>query len=499
MATSVSKLLSRDRTTRSGERGYALASSWLWSLFVVALVLRLIPAVLYLNYPIALDDMYQYDMLARSLASGHGYRWYATADVEQLRPYLSRFIDMSTLIFPPEGLLTTFRAPGYPIFLAGLYLLVPWASRFAFARLVQVVLSALLAPLVAVLACRLHMGRKVALGTGLALAFYPILLFYPMGLASENLFIPLVLIAFLSILRAAESTARWPSLLAGIMLGLAVLTRSILAPFVILAALWLWRWGKSRQRGALMLLLGAFCLCLPWVIRNMIVMKRPTFVETSMGYNLFVGYHPEGNGGFVHEVAVIPLSILNDAERDRWCVQSAMDFIRANPKEALARVARRAAYFMGVEDRELSYFYGAGSWGHIPQPWLMLIYLILIAPWVFVIMFGIWGLHESSHLPAVWLILALAIGYALPHLFILAEPRFHLAMVPVLLPFAMRGWARRRRIVAVLNVSGGNRLNIVTLTTLSVFVMLLVWGGAMNWSKLCALMGPDGFRLYLPY
>ncbi|PKO23265.1 MAG: hypothetical protein CVU38_05045 [Chloroflexi bacterium HGW-Chloroflexi-1] len=499
MTTKVGKLLSAVGTTRSSHCDGPLAGSWLWFLFAAALLPRLILVVIYFNYPIALDDMYQYDMLARSLASGHGYRWYAAADVEQLRPYLSRFIDMSTLTFPSEGLLTTFRAPGYPVLLAGLYLLVPWTSRFGFARLVQVVLSALLAPLVAVLAGKLRMGRKEAPGAGLVLAFYPIMLFYPLGLASEDLFIPLLLIAILSILKAAQSTARWPSLLAGGVLGLAVLTRSILAPFVMLAALWLWRWGKARQRGALMLLLGALCLCLPWAIRNTIIMKHPTFVETSLGYNLFVGYHPQGNGGFIHEVAVIPLSILDDAERDRWCIQSAIDYIRANPKEALLRVARRAAYFMGVEERELSYFYGAGFWGHVPQPWLILIYLALTTPWVFVVVFSIWGLHESPYPPAVWLIVALAIGYALPHLFVLAEPRFHLALVPILSPFAMWGWARRRGMINVLTVLGKSRSDMAALVALGISLALWVWGFAMNWSKLVALMGPDGHRLYLPY
>lgn len=63
-------------------------------IYLIALILRLIPVFLTMNMGIGLDDMFQYDMLARSLASGHGFRWYALEDLERLEPYVS--LDLST-------------------------------------------------------------------------------------------------------------------------------------------------------------------------------------------------------------------------------------------------------------------------------------------------------------------------------------------------------------------------------------------------------------------
>jgi len=52
------------------------------TIFIFSLITHLIVVFAFLRMPIALDDMFQYDMLARSLRSGNGYRWYAKDDVE---------------------------------------------------------------------------------------------------------------------------------------------------------------------------------------------------------------------------------------------------------------------------------------------------------------------------------------------------------------------------------------------------------------------------------
>lgn len=70
---------------------------WLWFL---AMVPRLTLAIVFFDQPIALDDMYQYDMLARSLLAGEGYRWYSQEDLEPLKPYYAKFIDMDSLQVP---------------------------------------------------------------------------------------------------------------------------------------------------------------------------------------------------------------------------------------------------------------------------------------------------------------------------------------------------------------------------------------------------------------
>lgn len=470
-------------------------------LWLVAAIPRLAISLIFLNFPIALDDMFQYDMLARSLIEGKGYRWYGQEDLDLMRPYLSQFIEVDQYSVPPEGLQTTFRAPGYPFFLAGLYTLIPLGQRFAMARVVQAALSTFMAPLAALLAIKLKMNRRAALMAGLGMALYPILLFYPVGLASENLFIPLLLGSILVLIGACEKEGYQRTIVAGVILGALMLTRSILAPFVFLSALWLWRYGKTGWRGPLLLLITAFGLCLPWSVRNSVLMSRPAFVENSLGYNLFVGYHPEGNGAFVSSVAVIPLTILDDAQRDMFCTQSALKFILDDPGEAAWRVIRRAAFFFGLEDRELIYFYSNNFFGNLPTPVSALAYGLLVTPWIWLGLFTPSGFIKSPKHPAKWLILALLIAYSMPHLLVLSEPRFHLALVPALIPFAAYGFIETRRQGSKLaygSLADRREAWIVRLCTGSM-ILLWAWGLAMQWGRLLAVLGPGGNELLLSY
>ena len=88
-----------------------------WRIFFIAFILRLGPVLLTRSLGIGLDDMFQYDMLARSLASGNGFRWYAYEDLQRLEPYVN--FDLSSIDYDPvRGMPTSFRAPLYPSFLA---------------------------------------------------------------------------------------------------------------------------------------------------------------------------------------------------------------------------------------------------------------------------------------------------------------------------------------------------------------------------------------------
>ncbi len=478
-------------------QGNRLAARTLFWLWLGSFLPHLVIALIFLNYPIALDDMFQYDMLARSLVEGHGYRWYTQADVDKLKPYLQQFLDVSKMNVPPEGLVTTFRAPGYPFFLAGIYALVPSQDHFAAARLAQAALLSLLAPASALIALKLGAGRKVAVAAGAGMALYPILWLYPAGLASEDLFIPLVTFGVLAVLWAAESRSPWRTVLAGLLLGGAMLTRSVIAPFVLLAALWTWRYGRARFR-TLALLAVAFGICLPWAVRNTQIMGRPSFVETGLGYQLYVGYHPGGDGSFVSSIAIPPLTILNDAQRDSYTTRMALEFIRSDPLGALGKILERPVYFFGLEDRELIYFYSNNFFGAIPQPWLALGYLWVVLPWIGVALLALIGLFHVPDRRAGRLAAALILGYTLPHLLVIAEPRFHLALVPVMIPLAAIAWSQRQAVLSRLLArqdawSWAARLSPLLL------LALWIWGIGMHWQSLVSLFAPGGNLLRWTY
>jgi hypothetical protein len=177
-----------------------------WRIFLIAFALRLIPVLLTRSLGIGLDDLFQYDMLARSLASGNGFRWYAYEDLQRLEPDVD--FDLSSIDYDPvRGVPTSFRAPLYPAFLALIYRIVgAGAGRFFVVRFVQAGLSAALAPLTYLVSRRLFPGNKSAsVISAWIVACYPLLVIYPIALATENLFFLFLLTAFYFLLRIPKA------------------------------------------------------------------------------------------------------------------------------------------------------------------------------------------------------------------------------------------------------------------------------------------------------
>jgi 4-amino-4-deoxy-L-arabinose transferase-like glycosyltransferase len=465
-------------------------------LFALSLLIHGSVVALFINQPIALDDMFQYDMLARSLKDGNGFRWYTETDIEILRPYYSQFLDLDHLVFPVNGLITTFRAPGYPFFLAFMYLFTPEVGRFIFARLAQVILAAMLAPLSAILGHQAGFSRKVCIRSALCLSLYPILLFYPIGLASENLYILLGLASVILIYLSTKRASWIWVILAGLACGLTMFTRSIFAVSTLLSGVWIGVSSPYRKNAGWLFLLIAFGVCIPWSIRNSFIMRQPVFVENSAGYNMFIGYHPKGDGGFVSRIAILPMSILDDGERNSYCMQQAIQFIRQNPTEAMRRIWIRLIKYLGAEDREFFFFYSNNFVGEIPQPWITLIYSLLVIPWAATLYLGIIGLWQNRKKPLAQFVILFILGYAFPHFFIIAEPRFHFAWVPILLPFSVYGWDSIKKI-------RGNRIlkgnNLILMIILICVTFIFVSGFLVNYPRLLSILSEGGNQLRFSY
>jgi hypothetical protein len=480
-----------------------------WRILLVAFALRLIPVLLTRSLGIGLDDMFQYDMLARSLASGDGFRWYAYEDLQMLEPYVD--FDLSSVDYNPErGVPTSFRAPLYPTFLALIYFFTgSGAGRFFAVRLVQAGLGAMLAPLTYQISRRLLPGSEPAsVIAAWIVACYPLLLLYPIGLATENLFFLLMLVSFLTLLNICDSHTSAPnlpitnlhSLLSGIFLGLAILTRSVLLPFAGLAVLWACFFLKQK-RGAIILALTMLILIAPWIVRNSLLHHKLTGVESSMGYNLYLGYHPEGDGSFVFGPSLDLIPILDDTERDQLGTQKALEFIRSEPDRFLPLALNRLGFFFGLEKRVLMYFYSNNLLGYIPKPFFLAIAAILLLPFIFVTISAALGLSILRLHPGAILLYLLLFSYILPHVLILSEDRFHLAIVPFLAILAARAWTGGwSAIGARWRESLAGKVSI-SLVLLAVGLLILNWGFELSRDadKIAALLAPGGNQTYFPY
>ncbi len=464
-------------------------------LFALAFVARLFWVVMFFRYGIGLDDMFQYDMLARSLASGHGYRWYEAADLAAFASSVG--LDLHGLQIPTNGFVTTFRAPFFPAFLAAVYRLAGFPARLLAARVAQALVTASLAPLTVLLARELGIERRPAVIAGVAMAIYPILAIYPVGLVTENLFIPLALAGVWLLLRASRLGDRRLYLAAGLAFGAAVLTRSVIAAFLPIAAIWCLMRARDGRRGAAILLTAALLVTVPWAVRNSLLSGKLTFIETNLGYNLFIGYHPAGDGSFRSDIAIMPLSIMDDAKRDAWTAGQAWEFIRSSPERIPGLVANKWRFFWGLEKRALIYFYSNGFFGHIRPALLVTIFAFFALPFVVILTSAVPGFATAPDRSGAVLVLLLIAAYTLPHLLIMAEDRFHLALVPYLAVYASHAWSQRGRLFV--RLATPHWRSWATATALTLF--FVGWGVELytEWPKLAALLGPDGWHMRLAY
>jgi hypothetical protein len=483
-------------------------------IFLIALILRLLPVVALRELGIGLDDMFQYDMLARSIAAGDGYRWYAEEDLPTVLPYLQ--LDLSSIDYDPRGVLTSFRPPLYPAFLALIYFVFgAGAKRFFIARLVQTVLAASMAPLTYALGHRFFPNQDPAARlSAWVVSLYPMLVIYPLSLATENLFFVLVLCSLLALLKAKESLEipvaqyklpsfvirfRW-FILSGILLGLTCLTRSVAQIFAVFAVAWVWFLLKERRK-ALVVLLMTGMVVIPWVVRNSFLYGQLTGIESAIGYDLYLGYHPQGTGTFQYPQSLDLMTMMNDAERDRVGIQKSLEFIKADPGRVIYLFLRRSGYFFGLERRVITFFYSNDFFGYIPFAVLGGIFTIFCLPFVLVSTSGVAGLAVMHWRKETWLMALFLIGYISPHLLIIAEDRFHLTTVPFLAILASQcwtgGWSSIRQ------RWGGSKAGKVALILATALILLLLanWGLELwhDAGKLNLLFGSNGNQTYFSY
>ena len=211
------------------------------------------------------NDPFEYDYLARSMAAGEGY--------------------------PPSGYLlqggpTAFRGPAYPVLLGATYAVS--GNSVTAGRLLGVLLGAAAVVLLYLITKRVW-GRRVGLVAAALAAVFPPLVLLSRELLSESLFIVLELGAILCVLefRRSGRLLRW-SVAAGLLCGLAMLTRPNGLLLTVPIALGLWTLRPRLRLSALtapgVCLLCALATITPWVVRDAAEFGRLVPVTTSGGF-----------------------------------------------------------------------------------------------------------------------------------------------------------------------------------------------------------------------
>ena len=186
-----------------------------------------------------------------------------------------------------------------------------------------------------------------ALVAALLYAIYPTFVFYGPLLASEHLYVLLMLGVLYMALKQRLSWVH--SLLSGALWGCAILTRgSALFYTPVIVGLFLLRHSgnvglRLRRRIALaaITMLVMFSIVFPWCIRNALVFGKFVGLSTSTGWALYAGHHAGGPGTLIYEYQGQELKLYEEGRR------LAVEYLRAHPLSVLrsALVKTRSLYW----------------------------------------------------------------------------------------------------------------------------------------------------------
>jgi hypothetical protein len=326
--------------------------------------------------------------------------------------------------FSPFATDLVFYPPLYPYFFAVLFRTFHTLRAVKWA---QVVLGALLVPAVGRLG-EGTFGRRAGLVAAAAVALYPDFVWFSTHFWSETLFVVLLWWGLERLLRSDAAGSTGAAAIAGVLWGLAALTRELtiyLAPIVVL---WYVRRGAAAWKRA-----AAFGLCLvltvvPWTIRNAVLFRTFIPVSTMGSLNLW-----QGNTTLTHlQIYEVLANVGGPVEQDRYCRRMAYETIRARqPRWILDKLAEQMPEFWGASSEILDDLVGRTSCGRLPVATVMAVEAAVVGPYLAVLPLFLLGLARVRWTAPRWLLLLLLAAYNLAHVAAYATTRFRLPVLPV--------------------------------------------------------------------
>ena len=290
-------------------------------LIVAALMIRLAFVSATPGYVLS-GDARDYDVHARSIAAGQGF---------------SRTL--------AHGRPTAFRPPGYPYFLAGVYRLAgvdraDATRRVHVARIAQAIVGTVVVALIGLLAAQLAGGVVGLVALGLAAVYVPLITVGGSGM-SEPLFAVFMLAALIAAVQHRRSRHHYRyAVLAGMLGGLAVLTRANALVLLLPLAVAVWDARPRSSRVALgppaVLCVVALLTVAPWTVRNARVFHAFVPVSTQLGSALAGTYNDAARADTENPASWRALKHVPD-------YANLMKQIRRTPEPVLERKLRGAS------------------------------------------------------------------------------------------------------------------------------------------------------------
>jgi 4-amino-4-deoxy-L-arabinose transferase-like glycosyltransferase len=369
--------------------------------------------------------------------------------------YYDRAVDLAAgRGLTDHGVPTAYWPVGYPLLLAGLFMLT--GPSLLAAKLLNVALGVGIVWLSYRISRRLFVSEAAGRMTLLLMAFYPNQIAYTSLTASETPFLFLMLLGLLILLREKRSLVN--DALAGIVFGMGCLTKPTMlfvpAVFFGIALMSRMRWTTVARGLVVYAALGL--VILPWCVRNYQVFGRPVFIVTSGGINLLIGNNPAANGGYGD--ADPASAALVDAEKDegaREIIAStiARRYMREHPWRTVELIPFRLwnLYAKDVEGFYWNELAGGAVEGAVTRRPMFLLkvfaelyYLSMLAMFAAgVCSFYLAGKPPFPHALQSALGLGLIAYFTLVMMLLFGSSRLHFPMVPCIAWYA-GGWLASR-------------------------------------------------------
>jgi hypothetical protein len=340
--------------------------------------------------------------------------------------------------FSPFRTHMVFYPPLYAYFIAVVYALFRTLTAV---KAIQVLASALLIPALGRLGER-SFGRGPGLVAAALAAFYPDLVWFSVHFWSETLFMVLLWWAFERLMTADQEGRTSAALVAGLLWGLATLTRETSLYFAPVAALWL-GWGRRSSGG--LPRAAAFCAAglltvAPWTVRNWIVFHSFVPVGTAGSLNMY-----QGNAGLTREeVYERYYAVEGRIEQHRWAQQEALRAIRDRQPWWLFEKLRDEMPNFWEADAQALWHIKRGAYGPVSPGAAVAAAVLVLAPYLVALGFFVAGVAGADwHRPQL-LLLSFLGYYNVIHVVAHGYARYRLPVMPVVFLFAAWAWTAWR-------------------------------------------------------
>ena len=375
-------------------------------LIITAILLRVIWAFFVPVDPIS--DSFLYDSFAQSIANGNGYAF-------------------------PNGDITVY----WPVGTSAIYAVIYKVFGISYLPIVifNIVIGVGIVWLTYAIAQR-HVQKNVALIAAFLVTIWPILIEFTTIMASELIFIFLILLA-IYVWGSKQLSPILKAAIWGALICAATYVRPTALPIIALLPILDWLadkdWRASIQTFIVATITAAL-LFSPWVYRNQQVFGEFVLVSANGGANLWMGNNLNSNGGYTD---LTDLPFKNEVARDKYFKKEAINFILHNPLSYAKLAIKRT--FITYKAETIGIVWNGYLEKQFSKPVLMGMKLVSSMFWWMIVALaglGVYKLLKDRKLKPLSVLFVLSAFFFVFPILTVGQDRYHLPMNPFLAIFA---------------------------------------------------------------